>query len=111
MIRKYMRTKLVEQRTEERREVICDGCGQTVRDGEGFFEISTGHRRWGNDSVDSLEMRHFCCKVCMDAFLDDYWRTPEDTDHADIEFISSTARAVHYPDDEVQVVRVLEEKQ
>lgn len=107
MIRKYMRTKIVEQRTEERREVICDGCGKIMA--WGFFQVKTHHDRWGNDSFDSYETRHFCCKTCMDAFLDEYWSNPEYSDQADIEYCGPAAGATWSEGDEVETV-ILEEK-
>ena len=107
MIRKYMRTRLVKQRTEERREVICDGCGKIIAGG--FFQVVTHHDRWGNDSYESRETRHFCCKACMDAFLDGYWSNPEYSDQADIEFCCHTDGATWSEGDEVETVD-LEEK-
>ena len=110
MIRKYMRTRLVEQMTEERREVICDGCGNVIGTGitPGFFQVVTHHNRWGNDSYESYETHHFCRKACMDAFLNGYWSNPGDSDQADIEFCCHTNGATCSESDSVETV-ILEE--
>lgn len=106
MIRKYFRTetRTVTDRFEVKQEVICDTCKKVIGKWDGFFQVRTGHDRWGIDSIESRETHHFCCKRCMDAFLDDYWKEPENTDSADIEFVVNQNRASHSPDDSVQEV-------
>ena len=108
MIRRYMKVQTIVQKAEDedRREVICDGCGVLVGNDEGFFQVVTHHDRWGNDSGDSYRTRHFCCKKCMDGFLDDYWNDPLWSDQADIEFINSPAFASYSEDDHVETIEL-----
>lgn len=48
----------------------CDGCGKKIIPSPGFgseteseyVEMTTGHRDWGNDSCDSVEVYHYCKK-------------------------------------------------
>ena len=108
MIREYIRVKTVVQRALDRQEVICDNCNKVVGKEDGLFQVTTHHDRWDYDSIESYETHHFCCKRCMDTFLDDYWENPKNTDAADIEFFENTDRAGHSPDDNVQ--RVFEEE-
>ena len=109
MIRKYIEEALVKMTREVRREVVCDNCNETIREDDGFFEVVTGHSRWGYDSIDSLETRHFCCKKCMNAFLDGYWKFPQVTDKADIRYMIGVGLASTSPDDEVEEVSLSED--
>ena len=104
MIRKYMKVKTVTQRTKDRQEVVCDSCKGLAKEHPGFFEVTTHHERWGNDSIDTYETRHFCCKACMDMFLNEYWNHPDYTDQAHIEFMQSVDRASHSFDDVVEEI-------
>ena len=86
MIRKYMKTMMVKQKTEVRKEVICDGCGTVIPDN--LYQVTTSHDRWGNDSIESFETKHFCCRNCMNIFLDKYWDEEELTNKAEITYLS-----------------------
>lgn len=85
MIRKYMKTMMVKQKTESRREVVCDGCGAVIQNY--LYQVTTHHDRWGNDSIESYETKHFCCRNCMNIFLDTYWEDEELTNQAEIEYM------------------------
>lgn len=37
-----------------------------------FFEITTGHHDWGNDSIDSVEIKHACSPECLMEFVGKY---------------------------------------
>lgn len=104
MIRKYMKVKTITQRTKDRQEVVCDNCKELVKEYPGFFEVTTHHERWGNDSIDTYETRHFCCKACMDVFLNEYWNHPDYSDQAHIEFMQNVNRAGYSNDDLVEEI-------
>ena len=53
---------------------ICDECGKEVQfyitghktyaDLE-YYDVTTGHDDWGNDSCDSIEHNGYCCADCL----------------------------------------------
>ena len=56
-----------------------------------FFEITTGHHDWGNDSVDSIEIKHACSPECLMKFVGKYVTRDfagYNTDYIDIEHVS-----------------------
>lgn len=110
MIRKYMKVKTVTQRIKDRQEVVCDNCKGLAKEYPGFFEVTTHHERWGNDSIDTYETRHFCCKACMDVFLNEYWNHPDHTDQAHIKFMQSVDRASNSFDDDVEEINEEDEE-
>lgn len=101
MIRKYKKTMMVKQKTEVRKEVICDGCGVVI-DKE-FYQVTTHHNRWGNDSIETYETKHFCCRNCMNIFLDTYWEKAEWSETAEIVYTLPNQAAASY-DDYVQEI-------
>ena len=54
-------------------QIICDCCEKiivqksTLELGKhyGWFHLCTGHRDWGNDSVDSIEYFDLCSRECL----------------------------------------------
>lgn len=63
--------------------VKCDICGKIIPIPTGdkkmrwwepefrYFEVTTGHRDWGNDSIESIEHRDICSD-CIGDFVTDY---------------------------------------
>ena len=49
------------------------------------FEVTTGHRDWGNDSCESRETKQFCCIECAYEYLKEHFKDCSDTYYADIE--------------------------
>lgn len=63
-MKKYTQKEVVK--TEKVLEGIsCDICGTVVEEGKLYFEVTTGHGRWGNDSVDSIEHFDLCHYICL----------------------------------------------
>lgn len=68
-------TKKVVKEVDEviSEEFVCDVCGKKGKykiDGFGrectpYFDITTGHRDWGNDSCDSVTYTEACCTECL----------------------------------------------
>ena len=63
--------------------VICDVCGKEILSEEDlkshyrtkhsyFYEVTTWHRDWGNDSVDSIEHKDICSTECFNKFMEKY---------------------------------------
>jgi len=60
--------KLVTIKVEE--IVKCDFCGKEIT-GK-FWQLTTHHNDWGNDSIDSYEHFDLCSRECINRALDDY---------------------------------------
>ena len=58
----------------------CDVCFKDIpptsrefpRTSHPYFDITTHHHDWGNDSVDSFEYFHACSPKCALKFVDEY---------------------------------------
>ena len=82
-MRKYKR-KEIKKYEEIENETICDICKKQILGEEDyktsfrtkmshFYEITTHHNDWGNDSVDSYEYFDACCEECLFKFLKEYF--------------------------------------
>lgn len=65
-------------------KIICDTCYEKVEK-DIYFEVTTGHALWGNDSIDSVVHYQFCSYPCMKKHMDEYFEKPERTYVYDIE--------------------------
>ena len=50
----------------------CDVCFTDIPPKHPYYEITTHHRDWGNDSVDSYEHHDACCPECAMKFAKKY---------------------------------------
>lgn len=57
-------------RTEKLVAIKCDICGKEIT--ENFWQLTTHHYDWGNDSVESYERFDLCSRECINRALDDY---------------------------------------
>ena len=76
--------------------IVCDKCNKEYKYKETgmfrehknekrFYEVTIGHRDWGNDSCDSVEHFDFCCYDCLQKFFEEYFKDNEsDTAYIDI---------------------------
>ena len=65
-------SEVVETTVQETRMVTgieCDICNKVIPVSKGieskYFEVTTGHHEWGNDSCESIE-HHDICPDCME---------------------------------------------
>lgn len=64
-----------------------------------YFEVTTGHRLWGNDSLDSIRDYNICPN-CIQKFIKDYIEKVENTYYIDIE--TTVASEEKYSDEEYE---------
>lgn len=68
--------------------VECDICNKIIpvlKRGENrYFEVTTGHRDWGNDSCESVETIDICPE-CVSKYVSDYLRDCSNTGYLRIE--------------------------
>lgn len=79
------------------RKVYCDCCNNHIAtysdnddklQGIHSFRITTGHRDWGTDSVDSVETKVVCSNECLMKLLATYLiKEPSDSRYFDIESV------------------------
>ena len=74
--------------------VVCDGCGKEIRNKNNmneriarlpYYEVTTHHNDWGNDSVDSYEYFDFCSLDCMLPHMRTYYKTANGSESYDVE--------------------------
>lgn len=63
-----------------------------------YFEVTTGHNDWGNDSIDSIEHRDICPE-CVSKFVSCYLQEANGTEYIEIETKHYYPRDI-YTDDE-----------
>ena len=70
--------------------VKCDICGKIIPaeayytlEKSKYFEVTTGHHDWGNDSHESIEHKDICPE-CIDAFVSKYLKYADGTDYIEI---------------------------
>lgn len=79
--------------------VECDICKRIIpvsrptHDSTKYYEVTTGHRDWGNDSCDSVEIKDIC-PDCILGFVGEYLKTRSRTAYINIETMMA------YPDKE-----------
>jgi len=83
-------------------KIICDKCGKVIFDfvdGNShnkidacYFQLTTGHHDWGNDSPDSVKCDELCCETCVINALADYFENSKGSSTAYFEL--RRARAV-----------------
>ena len=86
MIEEITEKRMVEQEVSISEICKCDVCKKKIYEKRlsepGFstygnrvewFDITTGHCDWGNDSVDSIKEWHACSPECVNSFMKDYY--------------------------------------
>ena len=85
MIKKITK-QVVKEVTEVVSEVIvCDVCSKELNYNiligtskvASYYEITTGHRDWGNDSWESRKNRQVCCDECLSRFTQEWLKDPD----------------------------------
>ena len=62
--------------------ILCDKCGKVIPADRyatpmnRYYEVTTGHNDWGNDSFESREY-HDICPECIGKFVADYFCDPK----------------------------------
>lgn len=104
MIKTEYKTAMVEEKTEYIITRKCDKCGKIISKNYGdkfyklyppwnkmkqarFYEVTTGHHDWGNDSCDSI-WHYDICPDCIDEMYKEYIKRSEkggNTEYIEIE--------------------------
>ena len=62
------------------KQIYCDECKKLIVDTTNaqprcrvqYWEVTTGHYDWGNDSCDSVEEHQYCSKECITEAFEQY---------------------------------------
>ena len=76
---------------------VCDQCNEVIVRPDlpkwnnfHYYNVTTHHRDWGNDSIDSYEYLDFCSMKCLLTHMKKYFEEAEGTESYDIERMSQT---------------------
>lgn len=69
-----VKTHTVTERVCIKETMHCDVCHNVIDDNGPYWELTTGHYDWGNDSCDSIEHFDICSEACLRAKFDEYVR-------------------------------------
>ena len=74
MIKEKYETKehVVVDKVLVEKKLICDICGKEITNGSGYWDVTTHHHDWGNDSVESFECFDVCSIDCLKNKFDEY---------------------------------------
>lgn len=68
-------------------DVVCDVCGKVLEPSKErgaygnwtkYYEVTTGHRDWGNDSCESVKTVDICPE-CLDKYVSNYFKNTNST--------------------------------
>lgn len=74
--------------------IICDECRREIRNreninkrlrGSHYYEVTTHHHDWGNDSIDSYKYLDFCSFECMVEYMKRYYESGNGSESYDVE--------------------------
>ena len=69
-----IKTHTVTERVCVKETMYCDICNSIIDDDNNYWELTTGHHDWGNDSCDSIEHFDICSEACLRKKFDEYIR-------------------------------------
>lgn len=69
-------TKMITKKEKITEQIICDVCGKVIADANKpkirYWELTTHHTDWGEDSVFSYEYFDLCSQDCIKTKLEEY---------------------------------------
>ena len=71
-------------------KIKCDICRKEIKD-EYYYEVTTSHNDWGNDSWESLHISDICSNECLSKMFDEYLKFKSNTKKLEIEKVSRKA--------------------
>jgi len=75
-----VKTHTVTERVCVKETLHCDVCDGIIEN-NGYWELTTGHHDWGNDSCESIEHFDICSKACLRKKFDEYVKESGDSDY------------------------------
>ena len=80
--RKYeVKTHTVTEKVCVSTTMHCDVCDSVIdHEHESYWEVTTGHHDWGNDSCESIQYFDICSATCLRKKFDEYIKASEAND-------------------------------
>ena len=74
MINEHYETKehFVTERVLVKREIVCDVCKKEIQHDDGYWEVTTYHNDWGEDSWESYKNFDVCSVECLKSKFEEY---------------------------------------
>jgi hypothetical protein len=66
------RTHTVTEEVLVKETMYCDVCGKEIEAKNPYWNLTTHHHDWGNDSIDSYEYFDICSADCLRKKFDEY---------------------------------------
>lgn len=64
----------------------CDICKKEIKENSVYIRVNTGHREWGNDSIDSIQWYDICSTECLDKLYQQFKEKHYNTSYFAAEF-------------------------
>lgn len=72
-----IKTHTVTERVLVKETISCDVCSGEINTDNGYWELTTHHYGWGNDSCESYEHFDICSETCLKGKFCDYVKQSE----------------------------------
>ena len=72
-------------------KIKCDICKKDIED-ETYYEVTTSHNEWGNDSWESLHTADICSDKCLSKMFNEYLELNSDTKKIEVEKVNRKNR-------------------
>lgn len=66
------KTHTVTEKVLVKETRYCDVCGNEIASNDSYWELTTHHNDWGNDSIESYEYFDVCSQNCMRKKFEEY---------------------------------------
>lgn len=76
-----IKTHTITEKVCVKETMYCDVCNGIIDDNKSYWELTTGHHDWGNDSCDSIEHFDICSEDCLRKKFDEYAKESGDGWH------------------------------
>lgn len=70
MINTIYKKEMREVQVPVSEEIVCDKCKKVINGS--YWDVTTGHHDWGNDSIDSVDSQDICSKECLCELFEEY---------------------------------------
>lgn len=69
-VKREYETRTITKQVCVKETICCDICKKEID--KGYWELTTGHHDWGNDSCESIEHFDICSEDCLRIKFDEY---------------------------------------
>lgn len=74
-----VKTRTITEKVCVKETMYCDVCNDIINDNKSYWELTTGHHDWGNESCDSIKHFDICSEDCLRKKFDEYAKESRDS--------------------------------